>query len=279
LRIEEKIMSQLKNFRIGWENEHMAKYLLSKFSFINSPTTIGDDLGVDFFCTIFKVKKSKRREYLFPTENSFAIQIKSNRREINFTSKINYLYLLYFPFFVGIVSQKKKKMTLYSNIFFDKEISIKWPKGKLLLQLSDEKNINNPYYYNKNKKAMILKLQKCAQIAFTDDENSETFRESIKMIKEKCSIMQLNILNRLSEHYFFINPNTPSKADIVTGKDSYNGIRKHFFNRFGELLSNLEWFIKSNPENQKARQELDYFKEFYNKTIKLWVSLGMIKRK
>ncbi|MCK5050252.1 MAG: hypothetical protein KAS53_00840 [Candidatus Cloacimonetes bacterium] len=270
-------MAHLKSFRAGWENEHVAKYIISKFSFISSPNTIGDDLGVDFFCTIFDVQMKNKKKYLFPTKNSFAIQIKSNRSDINFTKKINYLYLLHFPFFVGVVSQKKKKLTFYSNIYFDKEITIKWPKEKLLLKLSDEKRINKPYYYNENKKARILTLQKCAQITFTDDD--ESIIESVELIKKNCSTMQKNILNRLTEHYVFFNPNTPTQADVVTGKDSYNGIRKHFFNRFGELLSNLEWFLKSNPENQKARHELDYFKEFYNKTIKLWDSLGMIKRK
>lgn len=270
-------MNHIKNFRTGWENEHIAKYLLSKFSFISSPTTIGDDLGVDYFCTIFDIQKVKNTEFLNPTKNTFAIQIKSNRREINFTSKINYLYLLYFPFFVGIVSQKKKKITIYSNDFFDKEISIKWPKEKFLLKFSDEEKIINPYYYDKNKKARIMILQKCTQIDFSDDNDS--FLKSVELIKNKCAVMQINILNRLTEHYFFYNSDKPSQVDVVTGKDSYNGIRKHFFNRFGELLSNLEWFLKFNPKDQKAKQELDYFKEFYNKTIKFWNSLGMIKKR
>jgi hypothetical protein len=40
--------------RRGWENEHLAAVLLSGVSFIAHPLTIGDDIGSDFFCTLFE---------------------------------------------------------------------------------------------------------------------------------------------------------------------------------------------------------------------------------
>lgn len=42
-------MGPLRQTRLGWENEQLAHYLLSRFSFVAHPSTVGDDLGSDFF--------------------------------------------------------------------------------------------------------------------------------------------------------------------------------------------------------------------------------------
>ena len=42
-------MPHLLSPRKGWENENLAAYLLSRFSFIVQPSSIADDVGSDFF--------------------------------------------------------------------------------------------------------------------------------------------------------------------------------------------------------------------------------------
>jgi hypothetical protein len=69
-------MSHLYMVRTGWEGERLAEYLLSRFSFVGQPTTIADDVGSDFFCTIFDLTDTQP-----PTVEpriSFAIQVKTN---------------------------------------------------------------------------------------------------------------------------------------------------------------------------------------------------------
>src|SRR3989442_3819860 len=56
---EAKTMGQLYTVRTGWEAERLAHYLLSRFSFVAQPTTISDDVGSDFYCTIFDILDSK----------------------------------------------------------------------------------------------------------------------------------------------------------------------------------------------------------------------------
>jgi hypothetical protein len=89
-------MAHLLKIRKGWENENLARFILSKFSFISHPATISDDLGVDFYCTFFvKVEKERKSPknkpikdvFVFP-KHSFAIQIKSNRRGFDITNKL-----------------------------------------------------------------------------------------------------------------------------------------------------------------------------------------------
>lgn len=105
-------MAHLYSFRQGWQSENIARFLLSKFSFISSPSTISDDIGSDFLCTLFKIEKGK----LHPS-NSFAIQIKSksNSKKIGITKKISYLVDLEIPFFVGVIDRDNLKISIYAR--------------------------------------------------------------------------------------------------------------------------------------------------------------------
>jgi hypothetical protein len=65
----------LATFRKGCENERLTAYLLSRFSFVAQPTSSTDDLGSDFFCTIFEINEASRKDALLP-RISFAVQVK-----------------------------------------------------------------------------------------------------------------------------------------------------------------------------------------------------------
>ena len=97
----------LASFRKGWQSENIARYILSNFAFISQPSTIADDLGSDFFCTIFDTITNGNNNFLLPKE-SFAIQIKSNRKPFYITGKTEYLKSLGIPFFVGVCNKKVK---------------------------------------------------------------------------------------------------------------------------------------------------------------------------
>lgn len=69
-------MAHLYGIHVGWENEQLAHYLLSRFSFVAHPATVGDDIGSDFFCTVFDVVESHPPQMV--PQLTFAIQVKSN---------------------------------------------------------------------------------------------------------------------------------------------------------------------------------------------------------
>lgn len=83
-------MPHLAVTRRGWQNEHLSAFLLSKIAFVAHPSKIGDDLGSDFFCTLFESIKQKKSEFLVP-KNSFAIQIKSRGKSLIVTKQLEYL--------------------------------------------------------------------------------------------------------------------------------------------------------------------------------------------
>jgi len=45
-------------FYQGWRSETLAEYILSNFAF-TVPVPVKSDVGVDFFCTLFKVSNNK----------------------------------------------------------------------------------------------------------------------------------------------------------------------------------------------------------------------------
>lgn len=87
-------------FKCGWERGKLAEYILSKFSFVAKPSTVSDDLGSDFFCTLFRLEEKDGRDYPLSL-SSFAIQIKSNDDPFDFSANITYLQNLEIPFFLG----------------------------------------------------------------------------------------------------------------------------------------------------------------------------------
>lgn len=106
-------MAHLLTPRKGWENEKLASYLLSRFSFVAQPTSVADDLGSDFFCTIFEIQDHSGTDVLAP-RSSFAIQVKSSTSEVSMDNKIDYLDRLQMPFFIGVVTQTPGMMRIYS---------------------------------------------------------------------------------------------------------------------------------------------------------------------
>jgi hypothetical protein len=89
----------LYRVRTGWEGEALAHYLLSRFSFVAQPTTIADDTGSDFYCTIFDILNTNPPSV--EPRTSFAIQIKSNARTITAHNKVQSLFIWRFPISLG----------------------------------------------------------------------------------------------------------------------------------------------------------------------------------
>jgi len=107
-------MSHLAVPRTGWENEHLATYLLSQIAFVANLITVADDIGSDFLCTLFEPRDRDGTKLLFPLK-AFAIQVKSNSANVPATNKIEYLQTLELPFFLGVVDRSDLSLSIYSG--------------------------------------------------------------------------------------------------------------------------------------------------------------------
>ncbi|MBE0662256.1 MAG: hypothetical protein IH597_07290 [Bacteroidales bacterium] len=128
----------LKNTHLGWQNEHLARYLLSKVAFITSPTMPGDDVGVDLVCTLYDLERSDKSAPVLVPKNAIAVQVKSTRKVWDFTKKVPYLQRLEIPFFVAVVMQNDLSLDLYSAKYLSHLFSFRGSPKKLKFHPVDD---------------------------------------------------------------------------------------------------------------------------------------------
>ena len=109
-------MSHLRSYRLGWQSQNLARFILYKFCFLAEPVQVADDIGIDYFCTLFEARQSGTNAELVP-RSSFAIQVKSEDRSqrVDLSRYLPYLERLELPFFLGIVNRDTLKLAIYSG--------------------------------------------------------------------------------------------------------------------------------------------------------------------
>lgn len=250
-------MSHLIKFRKGWQSEHLAKYILSKFSFIAEPINISDDLGSDFFCTIFEIEK---KGFLLP-QSSFAIQIKSNKQEVDITNKLSYLENLEIPFFAGVVDRKLQKLTIYSGESIPHFFSLYGNPSnqnrtfiKLNDKIGDDKFVSiigSNYYLNFPK---ILEIDS----EFDYEKNKNFITPIIKLI----TLIQKNLSAKKSQEYVF-DISDSDNVIIYSGSGSAKVYMKNLYKRIAEAFLNVLWIAQN--ENDMRKAEFIIYEETLNK--------------
>jgi len=258
-------MAHLLVFRRGWQNEHLAAFLLSKFAFVASPLKIGDDLGADFFCTYYDTLVEGKNEFLIP-RNSFAIQVKSSGRIIDVTKQIKYFLGLELPFFMGIVNQKKSNITIYSGEYLPIFFSHKGPPKSLRLGLCPNNNFPSESYFIKEKGDNKYQIM-CPKVATlsTQMDKSDIAKETKHLI-ETARRTHRNISSRVSEEYIFETGVNGNVTAIMAGPGSAKVFRDNFKKRLAEVFYNLEW-IYSNRNKDFDIKEFNFYENIYNEMI------------
>lgn len=240
-------MPQLATYRKGWESENLARYLLSRFSFIANPATVSDDIGIDFFCTIFLHQDLKRKKYLLP-KNSFAIQIKSSENEFDVTAKIDYLNNLELPYFIGVVSREKGSMRIYSGEYVPFFFTKVGPPSQLTLQPVEtiEYEIFDSSYEEVEDGCYKLKFPFIMEIGVSDDLD-KLIPKAVELIK-LSRVIQSNISSKNNHEYIFDFYRNPQKSYIFAGVGSFDVFRENFYKRLAEVFYNFEWIINNRPD-------------------------------
>ncbi len=258
-------MSHLLRFRKGWQSEHLARFILSKFSFISEPSNISDDLGSDFFCTLFTIFQ---KEYLLP-QSSFAIQIKSNDDSIDISNKFQYLYNIEIPFYVGVINREDGLLTIYSGeaiphffaLYGNVGIIHTDPKGYINLveeitdstYLSNEGSVYNMYF------PKIMKIH--------SDFNYENNPGIIRKFINTNSTIQRNISSRISNEFIF-NYVDQNQVAIYAGSLSSEVYRDNLGKRLCEAFYNVEWLHKNRGVD--LREEFKLYETIFLKLPDLY---------
>ncbi len=259
-------MAHLYKFRKGWENENLARFILSKFSFVAQPASVSDDIGSDFYCTLFQRKEIEKDEYLFP-KSTFAIQIKSNKRNINSTNKIEYLNNLELPFFVGVINQKDQTLTIYSGEYIPRFLSYVGLPERLGIKLVDKREGLN---VKPRQKKYILPFPKVCEIKA--DIGKEDLQKISYSIYHLCFHVNRNIASRKSDECLFYDyPDL--QPFVIAGRGSAEVFRINFMERLAEVYCNLKWFypqLNNQPDIDKFMKEYNVYKNLYFEIEKLY---------
>jgi hypothetical protein len=248
-------MSHLIKFRKGWQSEHLAKFIISKFAFIAEPANISDDLGSDFYCTIFDILDKGQ---LLP-QSSFAIQIKSNSRKIEVTNKLSYLQNLEMPFFIGVVNKKLQKLTIYAGDAIPHFFSLYGNpstlpiKTQTFIKLTETRDKEILISKDDKEPTYQMEFPKALEIDTTYDyeRNKSTISTFLSMI----SIIQKNISANKSHEYLYDLIGFDNVM-IYTGSGSVRTYQDNFCKRLAEAFLNLKWLALNNGEIRYAEFQI-----------------------
>ncbi|HXY00009.1 MAG TPA: hypothetical protein VEI54_03750 [Candidatus Limnocylindrales bacterium] len=249
--------------RKGWENERLAAYLLSRFSFVAHPVSVADDVGSDFFCTIFEVQQELGRDVLVP-RSSFAIQVKSSTDKVTVDNKIEYLMRLELPFFIGVVSQGPARMEIYSAEFLPMLFSDVGQPSRLSLVPVTTGSFNQNNYFERTGTPNDVRL-KCPLVAeFSVDDDRSAIAAKVNVLLRICTRTLSNIATRVNEEHIY-QVNDQGEFRIVAGPGSAKFFRMNFIKRLGEVFFNLSFLLGDAPPDEQLSAEIEVFHSLVQK--------------
>ena len=251
-----------QKFRLGWENERLASYLLSRISFISQPVSIGDDIGTDFFCTLFERQNIRKREFLLP-RRSFAIQVKSSAKKIDVTPKLDYLEDLDSPYLIGVIKRSPvAQLEIYSADLIPVFLAYRGgreerEKDRRKLKLTPcsqwPTSLDNAFIEARGQYQILCPHVTTLKVTDTVDD----LGRSTQALLAVCNRARRNIATREVEEHIYNLPFGPSPV-IMAGPGSKERFRNNFLLRLAEVFANLKW-IRGNRRKEFSSREVQAF--------------------
>lgn len=199
-------MAHLQSYRDGWRHQLIAATILYKFAFVSQPIYSADDVGVDFFCTLFKPEKKGKNSELIPL-NSIVIQIKSENkdRQLDLSKHISYLEQLELPYFLGIFCEKEQKLSIYSGEFLTYLFAFKGIPQKLKINMCDELPIDYGNWCNEiADNSYEIPFPKLCDLSASMNINE--FEQGTEKLRQHSWMYQKNIVAYRENTFIFIEP-------------------------------------------------------------------------
>ena len=226
----------------GWENEHLATFLLSRVAFVASPKTVADDVGTDLFCTLYEHTTRNDVEVIVP-RSSLAVQVKSSAESVNVAGRLDYLARLEIPYYLGIIDQQALTLDLFSARFLPALLSYRGRDRHRTLHLVPVDTFDRHYRPGNDQDGYKLLCHRVVTLRAGDDREA-TARASTSLQEDAAAGLKA-IASRLNKEYVFDIPD--GDVEIFMGPDSARTFRDSFFKRLAEALLNLAWLIDSAP--------------------------------
>jgi len=248
-------MPHLYSFRQGWQSENIANAILSEFSFVSQPTNVSNDIGIDFFCTLFKIVRHNQTNQLYP-KLTISIQIKSSRKKVNLSKQITGLEDFRLPYFIGVVSKAQKALTLFSGealpYFYSKYSSAQVTKP-VYAKLEDNR-VNPRNMVNETATEIEIIFPRVCRITIMDKYfQTPTLIDDLLRV---ASIIQGNISSTVLKEFYFLTPDVPQLEYILANSKALPHFRLNFVRRLGEYLAMLDIVRANLPAGNAQMQQL-----------------------
>jgi len=251
---------QLAHPHRGWENEHLATFLLSRIAFVSSPIKVGDDVGTDIICTLFESAIHKGKPMLLP-RSSLAVQLKSNRKAVSLARTMDYLERLELPFYLGVVDQKALSLELFSARFLPVVLSLHGPKARIRLKPID--TFRRQYRPIGKTGIVTLLCHKVATLSGHDDAIATS--AAARAISEDAAAALQAIVSRRNREYIFEIPG--GQLEVVAGTGSAQTFRASFYKRLAEAYYNFSQLIDAGHAAPAA--EMDAYEDILDRLASL----------
>lgn len=218
---------------------------------------MADDVGGDFFCTLFEQTGDSGSPALIP-RTGFVVQVKSRGEiksrgdRISLSKQLAFLHELGTPYFVGVVDTKALTLDLYSGRFLPLFFALKGKPRQVGARLirrmpSTADGVRRTVRGGEKRASLDMPF------LLTLTASGKVARHSATMFRE-CSLTTLNVHLRSTGQFVFQYPR--NLRAIVAGSGSAQIFRDSFADRIAEYARNLLW-LRANRQTGFANDEAE----------------------
>ena len=176
---------------------------------------------------------------------SFAIQVKSNGDRVEAHNKVQYLFNLEIPFFLGVVDLAASELKIYSAERFPMMTAVLGIPEKLWLQPVDEGDPKRPWDGTAKSGVTLNCYHVCT---FTAAEGRNEIRPKVERLLKLCRRAVSNIGTRRAEEHIYQLDDEGKSFQIVAGCGSVNHFRDNMYKRLAEAFYNFWYMLTRDPK-------------------------------
>lgn len=236
-------MQQSRNRREGYRSQDYARALLGKVCFLAEPNGIADDVGIDFFCTLFREEEKKYDWGLVPDIN-FCIQIKSrsDQSRLDLAKQVSTLKILTLPYFLGIMDKAQQVLEIYSGHYLTPFFSLKGADGikKLKVETCASENISGvdySFFDDSPSREFVIRFPLVTTIREQIDH--DRIRQIAEDLQLSSLAMSQNIASAILAEHMFISHNGQGML-LNAGRGSLPFFEENLFKRLAIAFFNLQ---------------------------------------
>jgi hypothetical protein len=160
---------------------------------------------------------------------SFAIQVKSNGERVEAHNRIQYLFHLEIPFFLGVVDLAASELKIYSAEWFPMVTAVFGIPQKLWLRPVNNGDIQRPWDGTDAKSGVTLNCYHVCTFAASEGRNQ--IRSKVERLLKLCRRAIANVGTRRAEEHIYQLDDEGRSFQIVADCGSVSHFRDNMYKR------------------------------------------------